>query len=146
MRPFVYCFLCLFLGAHTVYGQQSLSEKRDSFLRIKSLVFPVAYYTPETNLALGASALKLFNKPKEDSARFTSYLNASAVVTLREQFRFESNLILYSKGNKWNWITNFEYYYFPYNYYGLYNLILVAICNFLKKEIFLVIFQLNEGF
>ena len=125
MRLLVYCFLCFLLVAHTVDGQQSFSEKRDSFLRIKSLVFPVAYYTPETNLALGASGLKLFNKLKEDSIRFTSYLNASAVITLREQFRFESNLILYSKGNKWNWITNFEYYYFPYNYYGLYNYRLV---------------------
>lgn len=109
--------LLSFSSAYT----QGLSAKKDSLLNFKALVFPVCYFTPETSWALGLSGMKLFKKEDTDTITFTSYLNASAVYTLNKQYRLESNLALYSKENKWTWITNFEYFYFPYEFYGVSN-------------------------
>ena len=105
----------------TAYSINAQFKKLDTLKQFKYVVFPVGYFTPETNWAFGISAIKLFDKDKSDTVTYTSHLNAVAVYTLEKQFKLESNLMYFSKKNDWNWVVNFELLHFPINFYGVGN-------------------------
>jgi outer membrane protein assembly factor BamA len=96
-------------------------KKLDTLKQFKYVVLPTVYYTPETNWAFGLSAIKLFDKDENDSITYSSHMNAVVVYTLEKQFKLESNLMYYTKENKWNWVVNFELLQYPINFYGIGN-------------------------
>lgn len=83
-------------------------------------VFPAIYYTPETNLALGAVGMYAFKVSPKDTNLAYSRIMPSAIYTLNKQLllsaKFEINLTT-------NWVATGQigYYLYPYFFAGVGN-------------------------
>ena len=117
------CLSLFFFLPFISKGQDSAIHTLDT---VKSqMILPAAYYTPETKLAFGIAALKLF-KMGEDSLKdstFSSNIQLKGLYTLANQYDFEGFVNLYTQQNRYqiNLVLNYRRYPFPF--FGIGNVI-----------------------
>ncbi len=90
-----------------------------SFKRFKWGVYPLAYYTPETRIAVGGSATFLYKKNPEEPR--PSSLIPYFVYTQNKQFIGQLELDLYFSRGDYHLYSMFEYKYYPDKFYGIGN-------------------------
>lgn len=118
-------FCVLLIVGWLLAGLSARSQIQESAPKKKRVFFtglPIVYYTPETRIAGGVSALCLFAMKNDTSDAYRSSLSLSAIYTQNKQalFSLPFNLFLM---NKRYWIYGeTSYIRFNYNFYGVGNL------------------------
>lgn len=93
-------------------------KKLDRKYRI--VVLPSIYYTPETNLAGGLSAIGVFKTNKKDSVNAkTSRIIAAGIYTLNDQIIFSVPYDVFLKEDKFRLSGQLGFFRYPFKYSGL---------------------------
>ncbi|GHN01334.1 membrane protein [Cytophagales bacterium WSM2-2] len=121
-NPFIRFLLCLCLSV-PVSAQINL-EKKDSIThkgkKRRLFAFPAVIYSPETTLAFGGAGNYYF-KLGHDSTTRTSYVQALALYTLRQQTVFAMESAIFFHNEKYLLKTKGSASYFPDRFWGLGN-------------------------
>ncbi len=113
-RDVIHIFLWLaflFINSSILFGQSEADSASSGWG-----VYPVTYYTDQTNLAFGVYGMHYF---KNDQAQHTSNINTVAIYTLRKQIILEFGAQLYWQQNRMLGTVN--YMKFPNTFYGIGN-------------------------
>lgn len=86
--------------------------------RPQFLAYPIAAYSPETNLELGVSSLYV-RYAKGDTNNRLSEVNGLAFYTLENQFGGIIEHAIYSDKNKWFFLGKLKFQSFPLTFYGI---------------------------
>lgn len=109
------------MGISTVgYGQfypDSTAKKKRRFIT----AFPVAFYTPETRLGLGASGIMLFNFKNDSLNAPRSTISVGFAYTQNKQVLFNLPYNLFVKNRAYHFYGEIAYNKFFYNFYGVGN-------------------------
>ncbi|MFC1569529.1 BamA/TamA family outer membrane protein [bacterium] len=95
-----------------------LAAEEDSTSTKGYFIYPVFFYTPETQWAYGA-AMTIFSR-KPESTRPSSWI-PMVVYTQKTQIIAKVTADLYGKDEKWNTYAEFGYYDYPDLFYGIGN-------------------------
>ncbi|WP_186774541.1 BamA/TamA family outer membrane protein [Chitinophaga pinensis] len=79
---------------------------------------PVAGYSPEKGLEVGAAMLYSFYTSKDPVLR-NSTINLIPTVTTEKQFKIDLKTDIWTDANNWHFRSNLRYHDFPINFYGL---------------------------
>lgn len=119
----VLLFFCLSTPAFRVSAQINL-EKKDSINKLGKrrtlFAFPAAIYSPETTLAFGGAG-NFYFKIGHDTAVRTSYVQALALYTLRQQTVFGMESSVFFHNERYILKTKASASYFPDRFWGLGN-------------------------
>lgn len=97
------------------------SSEKDTTRSAGFVVLPALGYAPEKGMELGLAAVYNFYVDKTDTTVRTSNITFIGTLTTKRQsfLRLESDI--WSRDNKYHYITELRYRNFPFNYYGLGN-------------------------
>ncbi|MFY7829181.1 MAG: BamA/TamA family outer membrane protein [Flectobacillus sp.] len=84
----------------------------------KTVLFPAISYAPETNLALGVSAMHFY---KQSGNATLSNISCNLLYTFNKQFINELNVVHYTSNNNYLFKAAFAFNKFPENFYGIGN-------------------------
>ena len=114
-------FMLLFPTSQNGLLAQQETEDSVSTRRMRWIVLPILYYTPETRLAFGAAVINTFRFPKEPLDSRPSQIQLGGAYTLNKQILLYLPFRLY--WNRENWLAYGElgYYKYNYNYFGIGN-------------------------
>ncbi len=114
IRYFICFTLILFFSSKII--AQSDSTKNPN--RLKAIVLPVAFYTPDTKFGGGAASLFTFNFPKDSLRARRSSVTVGAVYTQLNQFLLYFPFQLFPENQKY-WISGeVGYFKYVFNYFG----------------------------
>jgi len=109
------CLIALFTISITTKAQKN--NEKDSVKKSKTVLLPAVSYAPETSVALGVSAVKLFAADRSKNSQITT----TAFYTFKNQFLIESNAQVYLKQSDMMVKAKFNLNKYPENYYGVGN-------------------------
>ncbi|QWX85550.1 BamA/TamA family outer membrane protein [Cellulophaga sp. HaHaR_3_176] len=92
--------------------------KKDSTKNLDITLFPVAFYTPETDFGFGALGIASFWLHGEKRSTRSSSVQLGVSYTTKNQFLLYFPFEIYSDNEKWRVIGELGYYKYVYNYYG----------------------------
>lgn len=108
-----------FLQAQVVFSDSSHKlPSSHTENKNKTVLFPALSYSPETNLALGVSAMHFY---KQSADARVSQINANFLYTFNRQFINEVSLLQYSVDNHYLVKAGFSCNSFPEKFYGISN-------------------------
>ncbi len=110
----VFATICVLLGASFVSNAQDSIVRKNTWFPI-----PIAYYKPETGLALGAAGAYNFYLDKQDLISPPSQLQLSAVFTQKGQMSLALPFSFFWNERKHTLTGQFEYNDFSYDFYGV---------------------------
>ncbi len=121
---YLFSFLCFLTITVSGIAQEVIVEpleenKTDKTERIKPVILPVIYYSPETRTAIGATGLLLF-KTEEQTTR-TSYIDFLTLITERKQRVFASIWSIFTPKEKFFVKGAIYFSRFPDYFYGIGN-------------------------
>ncbi|WP_187294671.1 BamA/TamA family outer membrane protein [Chitinophaga pinensis] len=95
-------------------------QRQDTAVIHKRSFFPlpVAGYSPEKGLEVGAAMLYSFYTSKDPVLR-NSTINLVPTVTTEKQFKIDLKTDIWTDANNWHFKSNLRYHDFPINFYGL---------------------------
>jgi len=99
--------------------RQSHAQVENDSSGIDHRLLPLAFYLPETGLALGGLGILTFRLPGENSTSRPSQIIYSAAYTTRGQLLIYAPFEMYAKDGKRRHIGEIGYYRYSYSYYGL---------------------------
>ena len=103
--------------AYAQFSSDSAAIKKRRFIT----AIPVAFYTPETRLGLGASGLMLFNFKKDSINAPRSSVSIGFAYTQNKQVLFNLPYNLFVKNREYHFYGEIAYHKFFYNFYGVGN-------------------------
>ncbi|MDW7691926.1 BamA/TamA family outer membrane protein [Flammeovirgaceae bacterium SG7u.111] len=126
---FVPVLLLLLVAAFECKGEEWLAEgdtvtkvKKENIWRKGNIVpLPVAFYSPETQLAFGAVLMNFFKLNKNDTISRTSNARTALIYTTRNQFITNSDYNIFFKEEAYQLRGSISFLKFPDNYYGIGN-------------------------
>ncbi len=110
----LFVILCAFCPA--VFGQSSFRR----FFK-KVTILPSGFYTPETRIGMGAFAYGAFKTARNDSLTKKSNVQVFVTYTQNRQFACESEYLLWTPNNRFNFSGYIDYKRFPNYFYGIGN-------------------------
>jgi hypothetical protein len=114
-------FMLLFAGVSTVslYAQNdTLTSKAKSPNRLKAIVLPAPFYTPDTKWGGGVAGLLTFNFPKDSLNARRSSVTVGVAYTQLNQFLLYFPFQLFPRNQKY-WISGeVGYFKYVFNYFG----------------------------
>lgn len=111
-------FLLWVSACHFVHSQDSLAAKK-SLRRTKLL--PLAYYTPETRIGVGALVYSVFRINKSDTISRYSNIQSYISYTQNNQLSVENEWQIFSKNEKYIFTGGLDCTRFPEYFYGIGN-------------------------
>lgn len=90
----------------------------DSTKNLDITLFPVAFYTPETDFGFGALGIASFWLHGEERSTRSSSVQLGVSYTTKNQFLLYFPFEIYSDNEKWRVIGELGYYKYVYNYFG----------------------------
>jgi len=117
---FSLALLTILLWTLNLYGKRtdaSNGERKKSGL----VILPIAYYTPETKIAVGIGSMYYITSTGTGKYTRPSNIWFSAVVTQEKQFQFETKPDVYWSNEKYHLIGNINFKLYPNKYYGIGN-------------------------
>ncbi len=99
------------------YSQDSLSQAN----KPKLSGFPIAYYTPETGVAVGALGLLTWNWKNDSVGAKKSSATLGFAYTQRKQILFYLPFSLFLKNDNWRFNGELGFYEYVYFFYGIGN-------------------------
>jgi len=145
-----FCFLKVaWIGYLIMSGSLSAQTKEsttDSCAVKTNKILPIAFYTPETRIGVGALFYKVFSSSKCDSSSQKSILQTYLDVTQNKQYALENDWRLFAKQDKYMFTGRLDYTRFPEFFFGignntmrsmkdLYSFDLIKLCTKNQKEI-----------
>lgn len=112
--------ILLFVTSFLLLSLQAFSQTEDTaFSKSSLLVLPIAYYTPETNLALGIGGIAYYNfgKNRDETRPSSAYFYAS--YTLNNQIVIDLPFHVFTNEEKWYGTGEIAIYDFPFKFYGV---------------------------
>lgn len=106
----------LYVSTFTAAAQDSLQHQKTK--KIKLVPLPVIYLAPETSLGLGALAMYYFRTGTDSTTRPSNVQNIF-IYTLEHQIIVTNPYNIFLKGDDYWLRGEFDYYLFPYQYYGV---------------------------
>ncbi|MGI9550876.1 MAG: BamA/TamA family outer membrane protein [Aurantibacter sp.] len=115
-KYFLIVFIALSLAPLVMRSQ---GAARDSTANLKVAAFPVAFYTPETELGFGGVAIGTVHLKNEghETRRCTAQLGIS--YTTKNQFLLYAPFEFYRDREKWRVVGELGFYKYFYNFYGI---------------------------
>jgi outer membrane protein assembly factor BamA len=112
-----FVILGILLCSLSLFAEDKVEEKKKKDRSI--FVLPVAYYSPETKLALGAGGGYFFRTSKDDPTLRPSSINTFIVYTLNKQFQMFVSPDIYLRKNEYRIQSSLAYSYFNDKFYGI---------------------------
>ena len=142
MRIAFYCFIGLI---QTVLAQPTQSSK-DTSVQKNNKLLPIAFFTPETRIGVGALFYKVFKMQENDSTSQKSILQTYATVTQNKQYALENDWRIVAKKENYMFSGRLDYTRFPEFFFGignntshamkeLYSFDLIKLCTKNQKNI-----------
>ncbi len=98
---------------------QSIQTDTLNIKKVKYLLVPLAFYTPETNFAFGGGGQLFFRTKKSKSKKLNSNVFLSGIYTLNKQVMFEVRPQIYFKNENYFLDAKFTYLIFPNSFWGV---------------------------
>ncbi len=123
-RSFILIVICFTIISHLVDQARAEGSAKDTTRaeRLGIFPFPIAYYTPETGIAIGAAALYLYRDSLASPLSRTSDFAGDMTYTLKKQVIAEVSTDYYFFGNdEYRLLANSAFKIFPNKFYGIGN-------------------------
>ncbi len=114
-------FYLLLLIAYTGYIYAQNADSNKVIKRNKISGFPVAYYSPETKLALGVLGAYTFYNKNDSTQKYPSQVQMGAAYTFNNQLLIYFPFRVYSRQNNFTIYGEAGYYKYSYYFYGIGN-------------------------
>lgn len=118
----IFGFLVCILLLCCVHASAQEGKKEEDSVKNKNLrtsVFPVVFYLPETRWAFGAFGVATFRFRNQGQGSNASKIQVGAAYTLNRQWLFYVPFELYWKQDQWKAEGELGFYKYFYNFYGL---------------------------
>lgn len=122
----MFCLLCStgqaqhFIEDITSVFEHELGQQKDTnHYHTKFVLAPIISYEPATSLGIGVGTKLLFKFPKSFEETRTSNVPFSVRYTLKKQFIFGSDFVVFSNQEKWMMKGEISFLNFPFVYYGV---------------------------
>jgi outer membrane translocation and assembly module TamA len=110
-------FVAMLLSCSSVFAQKdSLPVHKN-----KLSAFPVAYYSPETKLAVGTLAAYTFYNKNDSTQKYPSQIQFGAAYTFNKQLLFYIPFRIYTRRSSFTFYGEAGYYKYSYYFYGIGN-------------------------
>lgn len=111
MKIFANAIKLLILSSLAIAPNLAIADEPEK----KLILFPIAYYTPETSVAFGGLMINNFKKVSEGK---TSHLLSSISYTAKKQSIFVTSPRVYLRGGRIEIFSFARYMFFPSEYFG----------------------------
>lgn len=112
-------WLLLTIGQISEISSQELDRVAPDSVIWNTSILPVAFYLPETSLALGATGMLSFKKSSQSVDARPSQILFAGIFTLKNQIEFLSSYEIYADERKHRFKGEIGYYKYSYNFYGI---------------------------
>ncbi|MEP0367538.1 MAG: BamA/TamA family outer membrane protein [Cyclobacteriaceae bacterium] len=96
---------------------QALGQENEKS-KTKILIFPVFFYTPETNFGLGMTSIFYFREQDADSSK-TSSIPSAFIYTFEDQIIISNPFDIFLKDGKYRLKGELGFFKYPYQFYGI---------------------------
>jgi outer membrane protein assembly factor BamA len=108
------------------------ADEPDTTCKKSFIVVPIAYYQPETSLALGAAGGYYF---ESNNLRKISSISYSAIYSFKNQFIFHIAPKIYSKSKKYYFYTDIKARYYPDVFYNSINEAAIESYKYISRHV-----------
>lgn len=109
------------LLSFTTWGQEAIETDSVTIKRNSFFGLPIAYYSPETDWAFGATGIYAFRFKNESSKSRPSQITLGFAYTLNKQVLFYLPYQFFAKEQQYNMYGELGYYLYSYQFYGIGN-------------------------
>lgn len=100
-------------------GQTDKKETKDKKKKNRIIAAPVAFYSPETSVALGGAGSYVFRMAGKEKNTRPSTISPLVIYTFKKQFIAQLNTDLYFKDNKYRLTGEIKRMKYPNKFYGI---------------------------